>query len=84
MVDRTWKPDVGELAFYNGKASTLSRSGFNVKVVAEARSSRLLVEAIGRSGCVVRFTVKSANLKQPQPDLFILAYSGKGNPPKRS
>lgn len=67
----TWQPKVGTLAFYNGKASTLSRRGFNVLVVAEARASRLLVEAIGHAGGVVRFTVKAANLNQPQPDLFI-------------
>ena len=71
LKSSAWHPAVGSLAFYNGRGSTLSRHGFNVRVVAEARASRLLVEAIGHAGKVVRFTVKTSNLRQPQPDLFI-------------
>ena len=38
--------------------------------VAEAVGGRMCVEAIGRKGIPVRFTVKRENLSQPQPDLF--------------
>lgn len=50
--------------------SRLARSAFNVRVVAETSADRLVVEAIGRSGSPVRFTVKRKNLAPLQPGLF--------------
>jgi len=66
----TWHPEIGILATYVGRASTLARGGYNVRVVAEASVDRMVVEAIGRSGSPVRFTVKRENLAPLQPGLF--------------
>jgi hypothetical protein len=43
----------------------------NVRIIAEARNQRMVVEAIGRKGSPVQFTVLKANLVEPQPDLFL-------------
>ena len=48
----------------------LRGSDVDVRILAEARCQRMVVEAIGRAGHPVRFTVKTENLYQPQPDLF--------------
>ena len=50
--DSTWRPTFGQLAFYNGRNSTLAKQGqgFLVKVLAETSGDRLCVEAIGHSG----------------------------------
>lgn len=71
-IEPAWRPMFGQLAFYNGRTSTLAkqRQGFLVKVVAETSGDRLCVEAIGHSGKPVLITIKAANLSQPQPDLF--------------
>lgn len=39
-------------------------------VLAEAVGGRFVVEAIGKTGVIVRLTVKRKSLAQPQPDLF--------------
>lgn len=65
-----WFPSMGAVATYVGKASTLARGGYNVRVVAEACAGRMVVEAIGRKGTPVTFTVKRENLAPLQPGLF--------------
>lgn len=62
-----WHPPIGGLATYVGQTRASTR---NVRVVAEARKGRMLVEAIGRQGRPVQFTVMRGNLVEPQPDLF--------------
>ena len=58
------------MATYIGRASRLAKGGYNVRVVAETCANRMLVEAIGRRGLPVRFTVKRENLAPLQPGLF--------------
>lgn len=65
-----WLPEIGVVATYVGRASRLARGGYNVRVVAETSAGRMLVEAIGRRGSPVRFTVKRENLAPLQPTLF--------------
>jgi hypothetical protein len=65
-----WLPEIGILATYIGRASRLARGGYNVRVVAEASTQRMVVEALGRAGAPVRFTVKRENLAPLQPGLF--------------
>jgi hypothetical protein len=65
-----WLPQIGVVATYIGRASRLARGGYNVRIVAETSASRMVVEAIGRSGAPVRFTVKRENLAPLQPGLF--------------
>jgi hypothetical protein len=60
-------PAPGTLATYVGRTRRQMR---NVRVLAEASGGRMLVEAIGRRGVPVRFTVKRENLVPPAPDLF--------------
>lgn len=62
-----WFPSPGSLATYVGKNKASRR---NVRVLAEGIGGRLYVEAVGRNGTNVRFTVKRENLIQPQPDHF--------------
>ena len=69
MQTQRWYPNAGRLATYVGQTRSATR---NVRVLAEARKGRMLVEAIGRKGRPVRFTVLRDNLIQPQPDLFII------------
>lgn len=66
----TWLPQIGSVATYVGRGSTLARGGYNVRVVAETCAERMVVEAIGRRGLPVRFTVKLKNLAPLQPGLF--------------
>ena len=66
----SWFPQIGSVATYIGGASRLAKGGYNVRVVAETSAKRMLVEAIGRSGSPVRFTVKCENLAPLQPGLF--------------
>ena len=65
-----WLPEIGIVATYIGRAGKLARGGYNVRVVAETCADRMLVEALGRSGLPVRFTVKRENLAPLQPGLF--------------
>ena len=65
-----WLPEIGTLATYIGGGSKLARGGYNVRVVAETCAERMVVEAIGRSGLPIRFTVKRKNLAPLQPGLF--------------
>ena len=65
-----WLPEIGTLANYIGGGSKLARGGYNVRVVAETCAERMVVEAIGRSGLPIRFTVKRKNLAPLQPGLF--------------
>ena len=69
-IKTPWLPQMGTVASYVGKASTLARGGYNVRVVAEACAGRVVVEAIGRRGTPVTFTVKRENLVPLQPGLF--------------
>lgn len=64
---RKWMPFPGSLATYVGKTKASRR---NVRVLAEGVGGRMYVEAIGRNGKKVKFTVKRENLVEPQPDLF--------------
>jgi hypothetical protein len=65
-----WLPQIGTVASYIGRAGKLARGGYTVRVVAETCADRMLVEALGRSGLPVRFTVKRENLAPLQPGLF--------------
>ena len=67
---RVWLPEIGIFATYVGGASRMRKGGYNVRVVAEACAGRMVVEAIGRSGKAVRFTIKRENLAPLQPGLF--------------
>lgn len=67
---KAWLPQIGLVVSYVGRASRLARGGYNVRVVAETCGDRLVVEAIGRMGAPVRFTVKRENLAPLQPGLF--------------
>lgn len=66
--NQRWYPCIGRLAIYLGQTRASTR---NVRVIAEARKGRMVVEGIGRKGCPVQFTVMRTNLIQPQPDLFL-------------
>ena len=48
----------------------MARGGYHVRVVAETCADCMVVEALGRSGAPVRFTVKRENLAPLQPGLF--------------
>ena len=65
-----WLPQIGSIASYIGRASRLARGGYNVRIIAETCADRMVVEAIGRRGLPVRFTVKRKNLAPLQPGLF--------------
>lgn len=65
-----WVPVAGKYASYDGKYARLLSPGKIVRVVAEASFGRTVVEAIGRSGHAVKFTVLTSNLEEPQPLLF--------------
>jgi hypothetical protein len=62
-----WLPRTGTIATYAGKNRGNKR---NVRVIAEAVAGRMVVEAIGKQGVPVRFTVKRENLKPMPPSLF--------------
>ena len=64
-----WLPPAGTLATYRGRSRQSMR---NVRVLAEASAGRMVVEAIGKKGLLVRLTVKRDNLAPMQPDLFDL------------
>ena len=63
----SWLPNPGIVATYIGRNGSAMR---NVRVIAEAVAGRMVVEAIGKRGVPVRFTVKQENLKLLQPGLF--------------
>jgi hypothetical protein len=60
-------PNAGTVATYIGRSRNSAR---NVRVIAEAVAGRMIVEAIGKRGLPVRFTVKQENLRPLQPGLF--------------
>lgn len=62
-----WLPNAGTVATYIGRRRNSAR---NVRVIAEAVAGRMIVEAIGKRGLPVRFTVKQENLRPLQPGLF--------------
>jgi hypothetical protein len=62
-----WIPAPGAIATYLGRTRASTRT---VRVLAEAVAGRMVVEAVGKKGLNVRFTVKRENLARPQPDLF--------------
>jgi hypothetical protein len=63
----SWWPHPGSVATYVGRCRSAQR---NVRVIAEAVAGRMVVEAIGKEGVPVRFTVKQENLRPLQPGLF--------------
>lgn len=65
-----WLPEIGTVVTYVGKSRSLARGGYNVRVIAETSKNRMVVEAIGKGGQSVRFTVKNENLAPLQPTLF--------------
>lgn len=67
MILGSWLPRAGTVALYSGRSPAAAR---NVRVIAEASLGRMVVEAIGRQGGVVRITVKQENLKPLPPGLF--------------
>ena len=67
---KAWSPPIGSIATYVGGASRLAHGAYNVRVVAETCADRMVVEAVGRLGAPVRFTVKRENLAPLQPGLF--------------
>ena len=62
-----WMPTPGAMASFVGRSGRGRRT---VRILAEAVAGRMYVEAVGRQGANVKFTVKRENLVQPQPDLF--------------
>lgn len=62
-----WIPTPGSIATYLGRTRARTRT---VRVIAEAVAGRMVVEAVGKKGLNVRFTVKRENLARPEPDLF--------------
>ena len=70
-----WMPPIGSIATYIGRSSSLARGGYNVRVVAETCADRMVVEAIGRSGAPVRFTVKRENLHRSSQDCSTNRYT---------
>ncbi len=67
---KVWMPTIGAIANYTGKAASITRRGYTVRIKAEACGGRFVVEAIGRNGKLVRFTIKRENLAPLQPSLF--------------
>lgn len=65
-----WPPPIGSIANYVGKAGSITRRGYTVRIKAEASGGRFVVEALGRSGKPVQFTIKRENLAPLQPSLF--------------
>ena len=65
----TWLLRAGVLASYVGAGKSV-RHARQVRIKAEARKGRYVVEAIGRQGIPVLITVKRESLSPPQPDLF--------------
>jgi hypothetical protein len=63
----SWLPRAGSVATYVGRNRSAAR---NVRIIAEAVAGRMVVEAIGKDGVPVRFTVKQDNLRPLQPGLF--------------
>ena len=63
-----WIPTPSQLATYIGRSGGQRR---NMLVIAEASGGRFIVQAIGRKGDLVRFTVKRESLVEPEPDLWI-------------
>ena len=66
-VKSFWQPHPGCVATYLGRRRNAQR---NVRIIAEAVAGRMFVEAIGKDGVPVRFTVKQENLRPLQPGLF--------------
>jgi len=66
-ADAKWTPRPGAIATYKGRTGSGKRL---VRVLAEAVAGCMYIEAIGRNGANVKFTVKRESLIQPQPDLF--------------
>ena len=63
-------PEIGSVVTYVGTSRRLARGGYNVRVVAETSKNRMVVEAVGRGGQPVRFSVKNENRAPLQPTLF--------------
>jgi len=67
---KSWTPPIGAIANYVGKSSSITRRGHTVRIKAEARGGRFVVEAIGSNGKPVLLTIKRENLAPLQPGLF--------------
>ena len=64
---KKWIPQPGAFAIYAGRTKSSTRM---VRVVAEASGGYMCVEAVGRKGVNVQFSVKSENLRKPERGLF--------------
>jgi hypothetical protein len=62
-----WKPSPGTFALYVGRTRSSTRM---VRILAEASGGFMCVEAVGRKGNKVQLSVKAANLREPERDLF--------------
>lgn len=67
---KSWIPPIGAIANYVGKSSGITRRGHTVRIKAEARGERFVVEAINANGKPVLLTIKGENLAPLQPGLF--------------
>jgi hypothetical protein len=65
-----WLPPIGSVVTYVGRSSRMTKSEYNVRVVAETCAGRMVVEGIDRNGKLARFTIKRENLAPLQPGLF--------------
>jgi hypothetical protein len=65
-----WIPVPGAIAHYANTSGALARGGLNVRILAEASSGYMIVEAARKDGSLVRITVKASSLMAPQPTLF--------------
>jgi hypothetical protein len=61
---------MGEIVRYVGTSRRLSSHGHTAKVVAVALRGRLVIEVLGKSGTVVRTSVKPQSLAPLGPSLF--------------
>jgi hypothetical protein len=66
-MKRKWKPTPGVFAVYVGRTRASTRM---VRILAEASGGYMCVEAVGRKGSKVQLSVKAANLREPERDLF--------------
>jgi hypothetical protein len=64
-----WEPVPGILARYTGKSARQVGRGAVVKVIAEARAGRFVIEAMAQSGRKLLTTVRRGNLSAHH-DLF--------------
>lgn len=64
---KKWIPQPGAFAIHAGRSKNNARM---VRIVAEASGGYMCVEAVGRKGANVQFSVKRDNLREPERSLF--------------